>query len=394
LRLRVLIVSGIWPPDVGGPASHCPEFGRFLLARGHEVRAVTSAGPEGAESSGFPLTACRRDRPRLVRMAAGALTVAAAARWPDVVYSSGLYYKSMLAATLNRVPLVVKLTTDPAYERSRSLGIFSGEIAAFQRPHTGAAIRYLKLVRRTMLSRAVQVVIPSRYLAEIALGWGLPAERVTVVPNPAPPVGRIASREELRRRLGVNGATFVFAGRLVPAKHLPLAVAALRHVPGARLVIIGDGPERQRLKEVIMQAGLDGRVVLKGALPRSEAIEWLRAADAAVLSSAWENFPHAAVEALAVGTPVVATAVGGVPEVIETGVNGILVPRGDERALAEAMRSVTMDAELLARLRDGVAATVGRYGADRAYEAIERELLTAVRPDEYRDHRAAQRAAS
>jgi glycosyltransferase involved in cell wall biosynthesis len=374
----VLIVSGIWPPDVGGPASHCPEFGRFLLARGHEVRAVTSTGPRGAEPPGFPVSAWRRDRPRVVRMAAGAFTVAAAARWPEVVYSSGLYYKSVLAATVDRVPLVVKLTTDPAYERARSLGLFSGDIAAFQQHHPDPAVRYLKLVRRTMLSRPARVVIPSRYLAEIARGWGLRAERVTVVPNPAPPVGRLASREELRRRLGVNGDTFVFAGRLVPAKHLPLAISALRHVAGASLVIIGDGPERQRLNEVITQAGLEGRVVLKGALPRSEAIEWLRAADAALLSSTYENFPHAAVEAIAAGTPVVATAVGGVPEIIETGVNGILVPPGEERALAEAMRSMT-DVKLSARLREGAAATAGRFGADRAYEAIERELLAAVR---------------
>lgn len=389
LSLRVLIVSGIWPPDVGGPASHCPEFGRYLLERGHEVRAVTSAGPAGAQPSGVPLTVWRRDRPRVVRMAAGAFTLVAAARSPEVVYSSGLYYKSVLAATLNRVPLVVKLTTDPAYERSRRLGLFSGDIAAFQAPHPGAAIRYLKLVRRTLLARAVKVVIPSRYLADIALGWGLPAERVTVVPNPAPEIGQIAPREELRRRLGMNGPTFVFVGRLVQAKNLPLALSAFRHVRGARLVIIGDGPEHGRLTELIAQAGLEGSVAMKGSLPRSEAIEWLCAADAALLASAYENFPHAAVEALAAGTPVVATAVGGVPEVIETGVNGILVPPGDERSLAAAMRSVTTDAALSAKLRDGVAATVGRYGADRAYAAIERELLAAARPSENLPHRAA-----
>ena len=385
MTLKVLIVSGIWPPDIGGPASHGPEFGRFLLARGHDVRAVTSTGPGGAEPSGFPVTGSPRDRPRPVRMVAGTLRIAVAARWPDVVYSTGLYYKSALAATLDRVPLVVKLTTDPAYERARRLGLFSGDVAAFQDPHPGAAIRYLKLVRRAMLARPVRVVIPSRYLADIARGWGLSPERVTVVPNPAPSAGQLASPQELRRRLGIGGATFVFAGRLVPAKDLPLAISALRHVPGASLVVIGDGPEHARLEGVVAEAGLDGRVVFKGALPRAEAIEWLAAADAALLSSAWENFPHAAVEAIAAGTPVVATAVGGVPEVIETGVNGMLVAPGDERALAEAMRAVTTDAALSATLRAGAAATAGRYAADRAYAAIERALLAAIRPDRSAD---------
>ena len=288
------------------------------------------------------------------------------------------HYKSALAATVNRVPLVVKLTTDPAFERSRRLGLYSGDVAGFQRPHPSKAIRYLKLVRAAMLSRAERLVIPSRYLADMAPAWGVPAARVTVVPNPAPPVGQLAPREELRRRLGIDAATFVFVGRLAAAKQLPLAVSALRQVPGACLVIIGDGPERQRVEESVADSGLEGRVVLKGALPRSEAIEWLRVADAALLSSAYENFPHAAVEAIAAGTPVVSTAVGGVPEIIETGVNGILVPPGDERALAEAMRSVTTDAKLAAALREGAAASVGRYGADRAYEAIERVLLAAV----------------
>jgi glycosyltransferase involved in cell wall biosynthesis len=378
LRLRILIVSGIWPPDVGGPASHGPEFGRFLLARGHEVRAVTNTGPGGADASGFPVTAARRDRALPVRMATSTIAVAGAARWPDTVYATGLIYKSALASALNRVPLVVKLTTDPAYERARWLGRFSGEIEAFQHPNPDPAIRYLKRVRNAMLSRAAGVVIPSRYLAEIARGWGLPAERVSVVPNPAPPVDETVPREVLRRRLGINGTTFVFAGRLVAAKDLPLAVAAMRHVPEARLVIVGDGPERRRVADAIADAGVGSRVVLTGGLRRPEAVQWLRAADAAVLSSAWENLPHAAVEAIAVGTPVVATAVGGVPEVVETGVNGILVAPGDEHALADAMRSIVTDRQLSAKLREGAVASAARYEPDRAYEAIERRLAQAL----------------
>jgi glycosyltransferase involved in cell wall biosynthesis len=311
-------------------------------------------------------------------MATGTIAVTAAARWADVIYATGLYYKSVLASTASHVPLVVKLTTDPAFERARRLGLFAGDLKTFQHARRGVVVRYLKLVRRAMLSRSDRVVIPSRYLAEIAKEWGVPADRVAVVPNPAPPVNQLASREELRRRLELDGATLVFAGRLVPAKHLPLAISALQQVPGVALVVIGEGPERQRLEAFVADLGLADRLVFKGALSRAATIEWLRAADAALLSSAWENFPHAAVEAIATGTPVVATAVGGVPEVIETGVNGILVPPGDEHALAEAMRSVTTDANLVARLRRGAAVTAAQFGADRAYGALERELVMAA----------------
>jgi glycosyltransferase involved in cell wall biosynthesis len=378
LGLKVLIVSGIWPPDVGGPASHGPEFARFLLARDHAVRAVTSAGPDGAEAPGFPLAVSRRDRPRPIRLATGALAATRAARWADVVYSAGMYSRSTLAATINRLPLVMKLASDPAYERARRLGLFTGTLEAFQQPQGSRRLRYLKRFRTAMVSKASRIVIPSEYLAEIAQGWGISAEVISVVPNVAPPMDWLAPREALRQRFGLAGATFVFVGRLVPAKQLELALSALQHVPEASLVIVGDGPERGTVADEIAKAGLDDRVTLMGALPRAEAIEWLAAADAAVLSSAWENFPHAAVEALATGTPLLATAVGGVPEVIHTGVNGILVPPGGEHELAAAMRSVARDAELLSRLRRGAAASAGRYSAERAYAAIERALHDAA----------------
>jgi glycosyltransferase involved in cell wall biosynthesis len=118
---------------------------------------------------------------------------------------------------------------------------------------------------------------------------------------------------------------------------------------------------------------------MKGAVPRAAALEWMRAADAAVLSSDWENFPHAAVEALAAGTPVIATAVGGVPEIIASGVNGLLVSRGDTRGFGAAMSSVARDAALRRKLRAGARATAERFATERVYRDIEGELQAAAR---------------
>jgi glycosyltransferase involved in cell wall biosynthesis len=376
--MRVLIVSGIWPPEVGGPASHGPEFGRFLIDRGHQVRAVSTTRGAGALDRGIPLTTSRGDRQLLIRLPAGALAVIAAARRADVIYATGMYARSALASVLRRVPLVVKLVNDPAYDRARSLGVFSGTLEEFQGRQTQSSVRALKRLRQLTLSRASRVIIPSRFFADIACGWGLPSDRISVVPNPAPRIDRLTSRDELRGRLGIGFPTFVFVGRLVDAKNLPLAITALGAVPDASLVVIGDGPEREDLIRIIAKSGIGERISLKGALPRAAAIEWLRAADAAILPSKFENFPHAAVEALAAGTPVIATSVGGVPEIVETGVNGILVPSGDSRAFGAAMASLVEDPEQLERLREGARAVSGRYRVEPIFESLERELAAAA----------------
>ena len=104
-----------------------------------------------------------------------------------------------------------------------------------------------------------------------------------------------------------------------------------------------------------------------------------RRADAAILSSAWENFPHTVVEALAVGTPVIATAVGGVPEVVTDGENGLLVPPGDPAALAAAIRRFFAEPELRERLRAAAAPSVERFSPERVYGELEQILEEAAR---------------
>jgi glycosyltransferase involved in cell wall biosynthesis len=108
-------------------------------------------------------------------------------------------------------------------------------------------------------------------------------------------------------------------------------------------------------------------------------LEVLAAADASLLTSSWENLPHTVLEALAVGTPVLATAVGGVPEVVEDGVNGLLVPPGDVGATADAIRRFFADAELRARLRSQAAPSVARFAPEAVYGGLEVLLEAASR---------------
>ena len=371
--MRVLIVSGIWPPDVGGPASHAPDVARFLAQRGHEVEVVTTAAAAPAPES-FPVNWISRRLPKGAVHLRGAALIRSRARRADVVYTTGMFGRSSAGALAARRPYVVKLTADPAFERARRRGVVTGDVEDFQAGAGGPVAAALRRARDFQLRHAAHVFCPSSYLRELVLSWGVPPERVGVLPNPAPDVPDLPPREELRRTFGLNGATLVFAGRLTAQKSLGRALEAVAAADGVSLVIAGEGPDREPLEARAKELGIAERVSFMGAQPRRRIVELFRAADATILSSSWENFPHTVVEALAVGTPVLAMEAGGVAEVVRDGENGLLVAAGDTAALGEAVRRYFRDDALRERLRSAASGSIAEYAPQRVFGELEARL--------------------
>ena len=366
--MHILLLPGIWPPDVGGPATHGPDFARYLVDAGHTVRVVTMADGPPTELP-CPVETVSRRYPFPVRYSLLAAKGAERGRKADVIYASATYAAAAAASVAARRPLVAKLVSDPAYERAYRYGLFRGTLEQFQL-EPGARLDALRRGRTAALRRARTIVVPSEYLARIARGFGVEPGRVLVVPNPAPDVTETS--------VGAQPNTFVYAGRLTRQKALGVAIDAISRVPDARLVVIGDGPERATLERRARDVGLNGRVEFRGALPRAEVLDALGTAWAAVLSSDWENLPHAAVEALAVGTPVVATSVGGVPEVVHDGINGLLVPPASPEAFAAAIQRLVDDTALRNRLAGQAAGSVAELSRTRVYGELERLLREAA----------------
>jgi glycosyltransferase involved in cell wall biosynthesis len=363
--MRILIVSGIWPPDVGGPASHAPEVAAWLRDHGHSVEAVVTADAE-PPSAPYPVRWVARSLPPGLRHGRALALVAARARQADVVYSTGMFGRSSLGALLARTPIVLKITADPAFERARRRGLVSGEVTDFQGGGGGPVASTLRRLRDAAIGRAAHVVCPSAFMRDLVVSWGVPAERVDVLPNPAPRA-QDATTVDVGRH-----PVLAFAGRLTAQKDLGVALAAIRELDGVRLIVAGDGPERARLEAEASHA-----VTFLGPLPRAEVLGLLRGVDAAILTSAWENFPHGVVEALAVGTPVIATRTGGVAEIVRDGENGLLVEPGDPHAFAEAVRRFLTDDELRARLRAAATLSVAAFDPDAVYGRLEAILRAA-----------------
>jgi glycosyltransferase involved in cell wall biosynthesis len=368
--VRVLVVSGIWPPDVGGPASHAPEVADFLLARGHRVEVVTTAATAPAERA-YPVRFVSRSVPAGLRHLRAAWLISQRARENDVVYATGMLGRTTAGCAVARRPFVAKLTQDPAFERALRRGHYSGSLEDFQHRRVGLSAGLLRRARDLELHRAAYVICPSGFLAGLTAGWGVPADSVSVLANPTPALPPLPE--------WAPGSTLAFAGRLTAPKDLGVALEAVAACDGVTLRLAGDGDERAALEARAAALGLDSRVEFLGALGRDEVLALLRRADAAILSSAWENFPHTAVEALAVGTPVIATAVGGVPEIVSDGENGLLVPPGDPAALAAAIRRFFSDPELRGRLRAAAAPSVERFAPEHVYGELEQILEAAAR---------------
>ena len=373
--MKVVVVSGIWPPDPGGPASHAPALAEFLVERGHDPEVVTTAHAEPTRRA-YPVQWVSRRSP--FRHVRAAWLVRQAARRADVVYATSMIRRAAIGSRLAGRPLVVKLVSDEVFERAARGGRYDGTLEEFQRESGGPRTWFLRATRNRALRGARHVFCPSAYLREVALRWGLELERVSVLANPAPEIPPLPARDELRAELGLTGSALVFAGRLGPQKALGVLLDALADLGDVSLTVAGDGPERDTLERRARDLGLDGRVSFVGSIPRERVLRLFRAADASVLPSAWENFPHTVVEALAVGCPVIATAVGGVPEVVRDGENGLLVPPGDAKALGEAIARFFADDELRARLAAAAPCSVAGYSEQAVFERIEAELQRAT----------------
>lgn len=266
---------------------------------------------------------------------------------PDVVHTHawGTLIEGMVAARAARVPVLVHGEHGTLETRGRNIWI-----------------------QRLAWSRVDRVLAVSDALADrMAATIDFPVSRITVIRNGVDleRFGR-HSRDAARRAIGVTPTAFVVGtvGRLVPVKDQRQLIAAAhllvqRGIP-LTVIIVGDGELRSELLDQIDRLGLQEHVRLLGS--RDDVPELMAAFDVFALPSQSEGLSNTVLEAMASGLPVVATRVGGNPELVQSGTTGLLVPPGDERELAEAVSALYLDADCRRRM-----AMAARHRAQSAF---------------------------
>ena len=332
--MRLLLIPDATSPN--GEDAFCREITKRAPARGHT--ASMQMVPNGPAEAAAELLASQG-------FAANA----------DVVIVNSLQPAALLAAKAAGKPKILRLIES----------------------YAGASPDSLAEVKRLALS-ADLMLLPSRHLAGIVSGWGVPEACLRVIPYAydqifAQQIALVTVRSARARGFTLVTAGVIDAASLAGFETILSAVSRLRM--DCHVTVIGDGPALTALKERAQALLLGERVTFLGELPHPKKMEYFRSAKAFVEPTGRQGFPSLALHALSEGCPVIGVRAGALPEFIRDGENGLLFPPGDPAALAEHIITLNTTPGLSLRLIAEGVRTVERHSWDAtvaaAFDAVE-----------------------
>jgi glycosyltransferase involved in cell wall biosynthesis len=360
--------------NMGGPALHVAYLSAGLAERGYETTLVAGSLARGEGSmayvaEGLGVEVVRLDAlSREISPIRDALSILRLARLIREQRPRILHTHTAKAGTVGRLAALLAGDARPEVV----VHTFHGHVLrGYFGPLKSGAFRLLERLLARVTTRLI-AVSPQVRDDLVALGVA-PADKFSVVRLGIELAERLETAAEgadARARLGIGAERFVigWVGRMTGVKRTDDVLESLRLLRergvDAVLVLVGDGPDRDHVEQHASELGIVRHCLFLGY--QEDVSAWYRAFDALILPSANEGTPVVAIEALAAGCPVVATGVGGVPDVVRDGVDGFLVPMGDTDALAERLARLAADPELRATMgAAGRESVPSRYAVER-----------------------------
>ncbi len=341
--MNILIVTGIFPPDHGGPASYVPYIANALIERSHDVTVITLSEKLKCKITyNFSLERIERNIFWPLRVIKTIFRVYVAAKKADVVYLNGLVLEGILACKfLSNKPVVIKVVGDLIWEKARNKGKTSLSLDQFQQSKLPMNLSLLRALQSFYMRFADYLIVPSNYLGNLVKFWGVKSDRILLVYN------AVKSQPVSLKSSTTKKFDLVTVARLVPWK----GVAELMEIAGElglSLLVVGDGPMRGELEEIVSKTKAE--VVFMGNIPKSQVPQAIMQAKLFVLNSSYEGLPHIVLEAKLTRTPVMATNAGGTRETINHNFDGWLVSVGDKTELKMSISKVISNQKLIDKI--------------------------------------------
>jgi glycosyltransferase involved in cell wall biosynthesis len=345
--MKIVIASGIYPPDIGGPATYSRLIAGEFIKRNIDVSIVCYSDKKNEEmdrNDNFKIVRVARKNSALFRYFVYFWNLFRLAKNCDIVYAQGPLgagLPALVVAKILRKKFIIKIVGDYAWEQGVNQFGIKDLIEEFQKKKYDSRTERIRKIQKLVVRKADRIITPSEFLKKIVKGWGAKEEKIIVVYNAGPEIGKIAGTAP---KTGLEGDILVSAARLEPWKGMVALIEIMPELlqknPNFRLFIVGDGPLTKDLKSKIQNLNLEDKVVLAGRVPHDELMSYFKISMIFVLNTGYEGLPHIALEAMACGLPVVTTNVCGNPEVVRNNYNGILVEYNDKEQLKNAIMKI------------------------------------------------------
>lgn len=358
---NILITTGIFPPEMGGPATYSKLLLEKLPRYGFNVK-VLSFGEV-------------RHLPKIIRHFVYFLKILKRGRNMDIIFaqdpvSVGLL--SAIASKIMRKKFLLKVVGDYAWEQMQNQnakyvdkGLSSAErgvaevrpllhnkfvtLEEFQNKKFDLKTEIRRKVERWTAKKAQKIIVPSNYLKKIVLLWGVKEENTSVVYNGFESNQESGNKETIRKLLQFEGKLIISIGRLVRWKGFDTLIEIFPNIKNkfkkVKLIIVGSGPDKEYLQKLIDKKKLENEIALTGVLSKDILLRYIKASDVFVLNTGYEGFSHQLLEVMDIGVPIVTTKVGGNTEIIEDKKNGLTTPFNDKKELEKAINKILGDVD-------------------------------------------------
>jgi len=303
-KIRLLIATGVYPPDIGGPATYAEALSRELRQLNCEVKIITYSKQRADKQENIIFV--DRTKNIILRYFNFFWQVNKLAPWADVIYtldlmSAGL--PAVLSAKLNNKKVIFRTGGDFLWEKAYQSGWTEAVLAKYYEARKSWLEKILMLFCGRLLKMMDLVIFSTKFQADIYQNYyKLPEAKIKLIANAAPEIAPVSPDRQFENYL-------VFAGRLIKLKNLSRLIRALANVKNNnyKLIIFGQGPERENLASLIKELGLENKVEIKGRIEQNKLINFIGGCRFFILPSITEISPNLALECLSLRKPIILT---------------------------------------------------------------------------------------
>ena len=311
--MRILVTVGIFPPDIGGPATFVPKIAKYFQDElNYEIEILTLSENKNSNiNDDFSVKRIDRNLPIIYRWLKTIFTIYKLGKNKDLIFVNGLGTEATIANIFLKKKIIRKIVGDPVWERAYSKAKISESFDEFQVKNYGFSISFQKKVRSFSIKKSNIVVTPSKHLKNFILNLGF-KNKIEIINN------GVLIPEENTNIFTNDQINITIVSRLVSHKNIKKIIRAISDLndPLIYLNIIGDGPELNQLQKISLESNNKDNIIFHGKLIRDDINHIFLKSDIYIQASNYEGLPHSLLEAMSYGIPVLCTPVGECKEIL------------------------------------------------------------------------------